>query len=198
MKVICLTGGIATGKSTVTQFLADKGAKVIDADKLGHRVYALGSASYKNLVTTFGTGIVAKDGQIDRKALGARVFGKPRTLKKLTAVVWPEIRRLAEESIAQYRSNGAAIVVLEAAILFEAGWQDMGDETWVVTADPEIAIERAMRRDGLPRGAVEKRLKAQLDNHERVHLADVVIDNSADLNNLMAQLDVQWLRLKQE
>lgn len=193
MKVICLTGGIASGKSTASQFLADKGAKIIDADKLGHRVYETGTQGFLKVVEAFGDDIIGDDNHIDRKALGAKVFSDSDGLKRLTDIVWPEIRRLAEmeiESLGILEPD--CVVVLEAAVLFEAGWEDIGDEVWVAVVDQEIAITRAMARDGLEREAVENRIAAQLSNDERVAKADVVITNNGTLEEMLAQLEQAW------
>jgi phosphopantetheine adenylyltransferase/dephospho-CoA kinase len=195
-KVICLTGGLASGKSTAARFLQEQGAHVIDADRLGHRTYEPGGPAHAQVLAAFGAGVAAPDGRIDRKALGARVFGEPGELKKLTDIVWPAIRTLAEEAIAQARAADAArVIVLEAAVLFEAGWQDLGDEVWVVIVDRPVAIARAMARDALPRATIESRLDAQLSNAERIARADVVIDNNGTPEAMRAQLLRHWERI---
>ena len=193
MKVICLTGGIASGKTTATRFLESKGAAIIDADKLGHRVYDTGTQGYLKVIEAFGDDIVDDAYQIDRKILGSKVFGNPDGLKQLTDIVWPEIRRLAELEISTYEAlDPDGVVVLEAAVLFEAGWQDMGHEIWVVTVDPEVAIERAMARDGLDREAIEKRLAAQISNEERASQATVLIENNGTLQDMNEKLEAAW------
>ena len=190
MKVICLTGGLASGKSTAVKHLATKGAVVIDADILGHQAYNPGTAAFDEVITSFGEEVRGGDGQIDRKALGGKVFGKPEALRKLTDIVWPEIRRLAELELAAIEdSNSEAIVVLEAAVLFEAGWEDIGEEIWVLTVDRETAIERSMARDKAPRDAVERRLDSQLSNEVRTSRADVVITNDDSVAKMLAQID---------
>jgi len=190
LKVICLTGGLASGKSTAVKHLATKGAVVIDADILGHQAYNPGTAAFDEVITSFGEEVRGGDGQIDRKALGGKVFGKPEALRKLTDIVWPEIRRLAELELAAIAdSNSEAIVVLEAAVLFEAGWEDIGEEIWVLTVDRETAIERSMARDKAPRDAVERRLDSQLSNEVRTSRADVVITNDDSVAKMLAQID---------
>ena len=190
MKVICLTGGLASGKSTAVKHLATKGAVVIDADILGHQAYNPGTAAFDEVITSFGEEVRGGDGQIDRKALGGKVFGKPEALRKLTDIVWPEIRRLAELELAAIAdSNSEAIVVLEAAVLFEAGWEDIGEEIWVLTVDRETAIERSMARDKAPRDAVERRLDSQLSNEVRTSRADVVTTNDDSVAKMLAQID---------
>lgn len=194
---IGLTGGIASGKSTVARHLASLGAHVIDADKLGHRAYEPGTEAFRAVVAAFGDDVVDGDGRIDRKALGAKVFGRPERLKQLTDIVWPEIGRLAAADIAaalERDPNG--IIVLEAAVLFEAGWQRTVDEVWAVIVDPELAVARACARDGLSPEDVRRRIDAQIGNDERRARADVVIDNSGDLDSLLASVEAQWARLQ--
>lgn len=192
-KVIGLTGGIASGKSTAAQYLAGLGATVVDCDRLGHRAYDPGTRSFDAVRKSFGNEVVNADGLIDRAVLGAKVFGKPGAMKKLTDIVWPEIGRLAQAQIDAVEPGG--ITVMEAAVLFEAGWTDGLDEIWVVVADPDTAAQRAMARDGLSAEEVNKRIAAQFSNEKRAARADVVIDNSAGLDGLRAQLDCHWRRL---
>lgn len=195
-KVICLTGGLASGKSTAARFLASQGAHVIDADVLGHRTYDPGSPAHAKVIATFGEDVRAADGTIDRRALGGKVFGKPEELKKLTDIVWPAIRALAEAEIARVQAAGTAkVIVLEAAVLFEAGWEDIGDEVWVNVVDREVAIARAIARDNLPREAVENRLNAQLSNEQRRAKATVVIENDGTQDQMLDQLRAEWARV---
>ena len=195
-KIICLTGGMASGKSTAARFLKEQGAHVIDADVLGHRTYEPGSPAHGEVVATFGRDVLAADGKIDRATLGTKVFGRPAELKKLTDIVWPAIRHMAEAEIAKLRAvEPAKIIVLEAAVLFEAGWQDLGDEIWVVIVERATAIARAMQRDNMPQATAESRLNAQLSNAERVARADVVIDNNGTLEAMLEQLRRHWRRI---
>jgi dephospho-CoA kinase len=158
--VVGLTGGIASGKSTVARELARRGARVIDADKLGHRAYEPGSEAQRQVIAAFGPEVRARDGTIDRPALGARVFGRPDQLKRLTDIVWPEIRRLAQAEIDALRSaEPRAVVVLEAAVLFEAGWEPLVDEIWVVVVERATALRRAVARGGLDAAQVEARAR---------------------------------------
>lgn len=191
--IIGLTGGIASGKSTVAAKFGELGAYVIDADKLGHKAYLKGSEAFFQIVDTFGEDVVGPDGEIDRVALGAKVFGEGNRLKELTDIVWPAIRHLADAEIASVRENESGrTIVLEAAVLLEAGWQDLVDEIWVTVVDREVAISRATARDGIERAAVEARIDAQLSNEERTSQADRVIDNSQDTGHLIDQLTDAW------
>jgi len=196
LKIIALTGGIASGKSTAARYLKELGAHVIDADLLGHRAYESGSPAHAQVVAAFGQDVLAEDGSIARKVLGGKVFGKPDQLKKLTDIVWPAIRTLAEEEITRVRrENKVHVVLLEAAVLFEAGWESVGDEVWVNIVDREVAIERTMQRDKLPREAIEARLNSQLTNAERTARADHVIDNNGTQEAMLAQLRAHWQRI---
>ena len=198
MVVIGLTGGIASGKSTAARYLAEKGAHMIDADKLGHRVYEAGRPAFDKVVAAFGQDVVGEDGEIDRRALGGKVFGSPEQLKRLTDIAWPGILDMAKAEIDAARTNGVPIIVLEAAVLLEANWQSDVDEVWVVTVESDVAIARARARDGVDEAAVQARIDAQLSNGERVALADVVIDNGGDEAALLAKLDAEWERLRQQ
>jgi len=195
--VIGLTGGIASGKSTVAQFFRDKNVPVIDADILGHRTYEPGTETFKQVVAAFGEEIVAPDGTIDRKVLGGKVFGKPDELKRLTDIVWPGIRRLAEEELAQLKAAGNEIAVLEAAVLFEAGWEDLVDSIWVVVVDPELAVKRLGERNGLDPEAARARIASQLSNEERIARADIVIENNGTLEALQQRITEEWNALQQ-
>jgi dephospho-CoA kinase len=194
--IIGLTGGIASGKSTAARYLSALGAHVIDADILGHRVYEPGTVAHAAIIEQFGESVRGTNNQIDRKTLGTKAFGNAYALKQLTDIVWPEIRRLAETEISSIRAEAQnPIVVLEAAVLLEANWDDMMDEIWVIVVEQEVAIERATARDGVDAAAIQARIDAQLSNEERAAKATVVIHNSASEKNLMAHLEAEWTRV---
>lgn len=192
MHVIGLTGGIASGKSTVTQFFRDRQVPVIDADILGHQTYEPGTDTYRAVVAAFGGDIVAADGTIDRRVLGGKVFGKPEELKRLTDIVWPGIRRLASERLAQLETAGNEVAVLEAAVLFEAGWEDLVHEIWVVVVEPDTAVQRLATRNNMDEAAARARIASQLSNEERTSRADVVIENNGTLADLEAATRLRW------
>ena len=194
--IIGLTGGIASGKSTAAKFFAAKGAFVIDADILGHHAYLKGSQAFHAVVATFGEDIIGEDGEIDRRALGGKVFGDADKLKSLTDIVWPAIRTLAEDKIQEIQAaEPARVIVLEAAVLLEAGWQTLVDQIWATVVDPEIAVARASARDGLEPQAVQARIDAQLSNAERTAAASQIIDNSGTEDALERQLETLWSQI---
>ena len=196
MTIIGLTGGIASGKSTASERLKELGAVVVDADKLGHKVYDQGTPGFELIVNAFGHDLVDDDGEIDRRILGGKVFGAPEEMKRLTDIAWPEIRRMAGEEFARLREEDAdAIIVFEAAVLLEAEWQDMVDEVWVVTTKLETAIDRLKTRNRLPREAALARIESQMSNRQRLEFADVKIDNSEDEDRLRSRIEYHWKRL---
>jgi len=196
LRTIGLTGGIASGKSTVTDFFKAREIPVIDADLLGHRTYEPGTDTFKAVVAAFGEELVAADGTIDRRVLGGKVFGKPDELKRLTDIVWPGIRRLAEAELAALAKAGRELAVLEAAVMLEAGWEDLCDELWVVVVEPDIAVKRLESRNGLDEEAARARIASQLTNEERVAKAAIVIENNGDLEQLDATIQKRWDELQ--
>jgi phosphopantetheine adenylyltransferase/dephospho-CoA kinase len=196
LHVIGLTGGIASGKSTVANAFREKGVPVIDADILGHRTYEPGTSTYRDVIAAFGQDIVAADGTIDRRVLGGKVFGKPDELKRLTDVVWPGIRRLARSELSELETAGNSVAVLEAAVLFEAGWEDLVDEVWVVVVEPDHAVKRLAQRNNLDETAARARIASQLSNDERIARAQVVIHNNGTLDALQSAIEREWSALQ--
>jgi len=190
--VIGLTGGIGSGKSTVAAILAELGARVIDADRIGHEVYRPGTGGHASVVQAFGPRIVAADGTIDRRALGALVFRDPEALARLNALVHPLIAAEIQRRVAAPRAEpGAPPIVIEAAILIEAGWRFF-DRIWAVTVPREIAIARVVAERGLSREEVERRLAAQASDDERRRVAHLVIENDGTRAELRARTEAAW------
>jgi dephospho-CoA kinase len=189
---IGLTGGIGSGKSTVAAMLAELGASVIDADKVGHDVYRPGNEGFRLVRDAFGADVVGADGTIDRSVLGARVFADPQALARLNALLHPLIGAAIRERLAAARAaRPGAPVVVEAAIMLEAGWSFF-DRIWVVLVDRETAVARVIASRGLSRPEVERRIDAQIGNAERRRHADVVIENDGTLDALRAQIEAAW------
>jgi len=197
MKVIGLTGGIGSGKSTVSRLLAELGAVVLDADTVGHQAYQPGTETWKQLVAAFGEEIVSPDGTIDRKKLGAIVFGDPESLARLNRIVHPRMFDMMKAQIEEHRRQSVSVVVLEAAILLEAGWTPLVDEVWVTVASEPTVVRRAIERTGLPEEQVRARIRSQLSNKEREKAASVVISNDGDLEELRAKVAELWKGLGQ-
>ncbi|MBF6599171.1 MAG: dephospho-CoA kinase [Dehalococcoidia bacterium] len=194
-RVIGLTGGIASGKSVVRERLEARGAFVMDADKLGHEAYTPGTDCFREVVAAFGEDTVSAEGEIDRKALGAKVFDDPVQRRRLEGIVWPWMRRTMEQRLAGLRADGVPVVVLEAAVLVEADWVPLVDEVWVVTAPPALARERLIARNGLTPEQAEARIAAQLTNEQRAARAEVIIENSGTLAELERRVDEEWRRI---
>jgi dephospho-CoA kinase len=194
--IVGLTGGIGAGKSTVAAILAELGARVIDADRIGHEVYRPGTEGHRRVVATFGSGVVAPDGTIDRRALGAIVFADPEVRARLNAIVHPLLAAEVGRRIAAARAEQvAAPIVIEAAILLEAGWRSLVERIWVVSTSREHAIARVMASRELTRAEVERRLDAQMPDAERRRVADVVIENDGTPAALRAEVEKAWRTL---
>ena len=197
MRVLGLTGGIASGKSTAAERLKELGAIVLDADRYGHRAYDKDSEGFHAVVNEFGHDIVGEDGEIDRRILGGKVFGAPDQLKRLTDIVWPVIRQFATAEINELREREPqTVIVLEAAVLIEAEWQDLADEVWVVHVEPAAAKKRLMDRNNLDADAAQARIDSQITNEERLGHADVDIANGGTLKKFLAAIDGEWENLQ--
>jgi dephospho-CoA kinase len=194
--IIGLTGNIATGKSTVLQYLAGKGAYVLDADKLAHESMAMGTHTYWAIVDAFGQGILQLDGTIDRKALGKIVFTDPDALARLEAIVHPAVFDLARQELVTVDAN---VIVLEAIKLLEAGHLvTLCDEVWVVTSSPETQLRRLRETRGMDEAEARRRMAAQSSQAEKIARADRVINNDDDLAAVSAQLDQIWQEISEK
>ena len=192
MYVIGLTGGIGSGKSTVAAMLAEKGAAVLNVDQVGWEVYRPGGPAYQPLMDAFGQEIIAPDGSVDRKKLGAIVFADPEALRRLNAITHPIMMETMKERLTELAEAGTQIAVVEAAILLETGWDALVDEVWVTAAPPEAVVERLGRDKGMSREAAMARISAQLSNEERVRRARVVIDTGCSLAETRRIVDKGW------
>ncbi|BDG61015.1 dephospho-CoA kinase [Caldinitratiruptor microaerophilus] len=189
---IGLTGGIASGKSTVVAILRELGAAVVDADRIVHAVEARGGEAYGPIVAAFGPGVVGPDGELDRAALARRVFSDPEARRRLEAIVHPIVRRRMAEEVEAAARAGARAVVLDIPLLFETGYQAHVDQVWVVYVDPPTQLRRLVARDGLDEAEARRRIDAQMPLEEKRRLADVVIDNRGDPAATRAQVEAAW------
>ena len=196
MKVIGLTGGISSGKTTVSQFLAELGAVIIDADKIGHEVFKPDTETWQEIVAAFGRQILTPDGDIDRKKLGEMVFKNPESLSRLNRIMHPRMYELAKAQIEEHRRRGVDVVVLEAPLLLEAGWAPLVDEVWVTIAPEATILKRLKGRSGLSEQEALTRIHSQLSSEERVSNANVVIDTDCSLDELKARVEKLWQKLQ--
>lgn len=192
MFVLGLTGGIGTGKSQVGKILAGLGASIINADTLGHRVYEPDTAGWAEVVNAFGEDVLSATREVDRKKLGSVVFSDPRALERLNAIMHPRIYGLIEDEIEVLKETGREEVVVEAALLIEAGWTPLVDEIWVTTSPEELVVERLQKRNGLSEEAIRARISSQMSQEERIKHAVEVIDNSSSLPELSRRVQQLW------
>ena len=193
MLTIGVTGGIGSGKSTVTKFLEALGAPIIDADKVGHAIYAPDGPAYSDVIAAFGRGILASDGTIDRRKLGPIVFADAGALKRLNSIVHPKMFARMGEMIKHLRASGERNpIVVEAAILIEANWQALFNEIWLVIASKERVVERIERDRGLKPEQTEARIRAQLSDEERQKHSTLVIINNGTIEQLREKITKLW------
>jgi dephospho-CoA kinase len=194
--VIGLTGGIGAGKSTVTQMLEELGAAVIDADKVGHQIYLPDLPAWREIVTTFGQGVIHADRTINRQALGKIVFADPEALRTLNRIVHPKMYERMAELIAELRAHGGIkAIVVEAAVLVEANWISLVDQVWVVVASEAVVVDRLAKQRSLSPDQVRTRIAAQLSNDERLKHAQVVIRNDDSLAEVRTTVQQAWDQL---
>ena len=187
--VIGLTGGICSGKSTISAYLKDKDVQTIDCDKIGHQVYQPGGPAYQLLIDEFGSVIVGEDGSINRRELGKIVFSDESKMKRLNEIVWPCIADSVKEII---ESSSSELIVVEAAVMLEAGWQSFVDEVWVMTVSPDEAIKRLSERNKLSAEDAERRLKSQMTNSERCSYADIIVCSDWEPAVTRSFIDKAW------
>lgn len=193
IRVIGLTGGIATGKSSVARYLAERGALVIDADELSRRAVAPGSPVLGRIAAAFGD-VLLPDGTLDRMRVRALVFSDDRKRRQLEQIIHPEIRRLADEAIAAAAAAGQRVLFYMAPLLIEAGRAGRVDEIWVVTVSPQVQLQRLMERDGLSRDEAQRMIASQMPLAEKERYGRVVIDNSGTPEETRRLLDGIWAR----
>jgi dephospho-CoA kinase len=191
-----LTGGIASGKSTVARMLADEGAIVIDLDELTHAVQAPGGTVWTEIVRHFGEGVLKPDGTIDRRRLGEIVFADPERLALLNRLVHPAVFTLWRERLAQIRRESPEAVVLsEIPLLIEAGLKPQVDLVLLVYCSPEGQVRRLMERSGLSRGEADGRLAAQMPITQKPPLVDLVVVNEGDIDQTRERVHGVWQEL---
>jgi len=190
MSYIGLTGGVASGKSTAARMFEGLGAKIIDADRIGHELLGSSLSAYQEIVHRFGDEILDSSGEIDRAQLGALVFADPRKLEELNAIVHPKIiervEQLAEKLAAQHPQD---VILVDAALIFEARIGGHFRKVIVAWCRPEQQIERLMAKTGISRKAAEQRIASQMPADEKRRRADFLIDCSGSLEETRAQVE---------
>ncbi len=201
MKVIGLTGGIGSGKSTVASFLAGLGATVIDVDRVWHEALGADSELRQQIVDAFGGEILTPDGEIDRRKLGKIVFGNDEALARLNNIMHPWMYKTVRARLENYQRWGVKVVVLDMPLLVEVplslkagqpSLSDEVDEVWVVVAPEAVVLRRLKAKSGLSEAEALARIRSQLPSEEKIKHADVVIDTDCRLDELEARVKEAW------
>jgi len=196
--IVGLTGGIVGGKSTVASMFRDLGAKIIDADRLGHSVILPYKPAWKKIVKLFGEEILRNDLTIDREKLGKIVFGDQALLKKLNEITHPEIIKLIKKEINLAKNkthNHGKILIIDAALIYEAKIDRLMDKIIVVYIDENEQIKRLIKRNNLSKDEASQRVKSQIPMKEKIKMADYVIDNNDTLDKTKEQVETIWQSL---
>lgn len=196
MPLVALTGGIASGKSTIARRLAEHGAIVVDADQLVREVQAPGSPVLARISGEFGTDVILPDGSLDRPALGARVFGDPDAVARLNAIVHPAVRtESARRFAAAFAADPAAVVVYDVPLLVEARADEPWDLIVVAHAPAEVRRRRLVELRGMTEEDAAARIASQVSDDRRLAVADVVIDTAGSVSETLTQVDDLWEQL---
>lgn len=199
MPLIALTGGIASGKSTIARRLAEHGAVIVDADQIVRDVQSPGSPVLERIAEAFGTAVIAPDGSLDRAALGAKVFGHADLLTRLNAIVHPAVREESQRRFdAALADDAEAVVIYDVPLLVEARVDDPWDLIVVAHAPAEVRRQRLVDLRGMDENAAQDRIDAQVSDDRRLAIADVVIDTSDTLERTLEQTDALWERISEQ
>ncbi|WP_289356044.1 dephospho-CoA kinase [Paenibacillus sp. S-12] len=190
---IGLTGGIASGKSTVSRLLVERGALLVDADKIAREVVLPGSPVLEQIAVHFGSDMLLEDGSLNRKRLGELVFASETSRKQLESITHPAIRQEIQRQTRQYeQEHPERLVVVDIPLLYESGLAELFDSIVVVYVPRSVQLQRLMERDGWNEKEAEQRLNAQWSMEKKRDLADIVIDNSGSLQDTIMQVDRFW------
>lgn len=189
MTVVGLTGGIASGKTTVSRMLAQRGLPVVDADALVHTLQSPGTAVWEAIRERFGWPVLRVDGSLNRRRLARMVFGRPEALNDLNRLVHPAVRQAIWQRVERFRQEQRAVVILDVPLLIEGGLYRDVDEVWLVYADPDQQLERLIARSGMTREAAIERMNSQMPLSDKKAFAHTILDNRAGLDALTAQVE---------
>jgi len=193
MLVVGLTGGIASGKSTISGFLKKLGAVVIDADKISRQVVEPGEKAWQKIRDYFGPQVLNPDQTLDRKKIADIIFDDQEERDALVNIIHPVVINKTKQLIAKYKENNTIpLIVVDAPLLIEAGLNKIVDEVWVIDVDREIQINRVMKRDQISQKAAEKRINSQMPTYEKLKYADRVINANISLKETLAQVKEIW------
>ena len=192
MLVIGLTGGIGTGKSQVARILKALGAEVIDADRVGHEIYAPDTDGWHRVVEAFGRGVLKPDGEVDRGKLGDLVFGDREKWARLNSITHPLITDRIRLDLQRMEERDVAVAVIEATLLLESPLRGLIDEVWVTAAPEKLVTARLARRSGLSEAEVKRRMNMQPTFSHYASVADAIIENGGDLEELRARVESLW------
>lgn len=199
MKTIGLTGGIGTGKSTVSSLLKEKGCIILDADIIARKITEDGSVAIEEIAREFGEQYLISKGKLDRKALGDLVFNDKDALERLQNIVTQKAVEEVKERLIEIKASGTKdIVVIDAPLLFECGLENLADENWLVTTDLIKRIDRVKARDGLSEEQIISRINSQMSEIEKKKLSNVIIDNSESIEDTRREIEKQLERIHNE
>lgn len=192
MKIIGLTGGIASGKSTVSAYLKQKGAVIIDADAIAHKLFEPNAALWLAYIGHFGRQYLREDNTLDTRAIGKIVFASVEEQAWINAIAQPIIKSAIETAIAKAKNSNAKIIILDVPLLFETGWEKLADSTCLVYVDKKQQLSRLIQRNGYSEDEAMARIGAQMSMSAKRKLADWIIDNGGTLKNTYRQADILW------
>jgi len=196
VKLVGLTGGIASGKSTVAKILESLGAAIVNADTLAREVVEPGREAWKEIVAAFGAEVLLPDQSFDRQKLRTIIFNNSDARRKLESIIHPRVRALAEQRIREHSAAGYGVIVYEVPLLFEGNLHEWLRPVILVACDVDTQLRRLQQRDGLDRAEAQKHIEAQMSLEEKRRLADYVIENNGSLDDLKRQVEAVLEKIK--
>ena len=196
MKLVGLTGGIASGKSTVAKILESLGAAIVNADTLSREAVEPGREAWQEIVAAFGAEVLQPDQSLDRQKLRTIIFNNPSARRQLESIIHPRVRALAEQKIRDHAAAGYGVIVYEVPLLFEGNLHEWLHPVILVACDVKTQLQRLQQRDGLDRAQAQKHIDAQMSLAEKRRLADYVIENNGSLDELKRQVEAVLEKIK--